>query len=110
MKYMRTNLKTRFETSSHRSFTSACLESCQRVLAQIERSRKAIIAEFRATFETPEQYLQLALNEAEALAWQTGFPHLVFPELAAEKAKSVANWGANQRAIRQLNHASLRAA
>ena len=30
--------------------------------------------------------LHLALNEAEALAWQNGFPELIFPTLALEKA------------------------
>jgi hypothetical protein len=110
MKRMNTNLETKSVTTSSRSFTSACLESCQKVLAQIEKSRKAIVAEFRASFGIPEQYLRLAVNEAEALAWQTGFPHLVFPELAAEKAKSMADWGAHQRAIRQPNQPLLAAA
>jgi hypothetical protein len=41
------------------------------------------------------------LNEAEALAWQTEFPHLVFPILAQEKVQSAANWEAHQQAVRQ---------
>jgi len=45
--------------------------------------------------------LHLALNEAEALAGETGFPLLVFPELAREKAESVAAWGRRQQAVRQ---------
>jgi len=44
--------------------------------------------------------LRLALNEAEALAWQTDYPHLVFPTLAMEKAQGLAAWNQRQRAIR----------
>jgi hypothetical protein len=36
--------------------------------------------------------LRLALIEAEALAQQTGFPHLFFPVLATEKASNAARW------------------
>jgi hypothetical protein len=43
--------------------------------------------------------LELAMNEAEALAWQTDFPQLFFPTLAAEKAGAVAGWHARQRRL-----------
>jgi hypothetical protein len=43
--------------------------------------------------------LRLALNEAEALAWQTLYPHLVFPDLAAEKVRGVAAWNSRQQLI-----------
>jgi len=33
-----------------------------------------------------------ALNEAEAAAWQTMFPHLVFPALATEKVQAAIAW------------------
>jgi hypothetical protein len=42
----------------------------------------------------------LALNEAEALAWETEYPYLVFPTLAAEKAQAVAKWQVRQHLIR----------
>jgi hypothetical protein len=45
--------------------------------------------------------LRLAFDEAEALAWQTGFPHLWFPVLAQEKAESIARWDWRQNRIRQ---------
>jgi hypothetical protein len=45
--------------------------------------------------------LRLALNEAEALAWQSGFPHLFFPVLAAEKAQATVQWHRRQRAVRR---------
>jgi hypothetical protein len=49
--------------------------------------------------EVPAQLLRLALNEAEALAWDASFPHLWFPLLAEEKAQEVAAWHAHQSAI-----------
>jgi hypothetical protein len=45
--------------------------------------------------------LKLALNEAEALAWQTDFPHLFFPALAMEKAQATVAWHQRQRAVRR---------
>jgi hypothetical protein len=45
----------------------------------------------------------LALNEAEALAWQTPYPHLFFPMLAEEKAASVKQWSARQRLVKETS-------
>ncbi len=79
-----------------RTLGSACLASCQKLLAQIEQTRNAILAEFRETLAAHEHLLRLAVNEAEALAWQTGFPHLLFPALAMEKVRAVAAWHERQ--------------
>jgi hypothetical protein len=79
---------------------NVCLPSCQKLLAQIEKLKDAILAEFRETLEAQEHLLRLALNEAEALAWQTDFPHLVFPTLAIEKVHAVSAWDKRQRALR----------
>jgi hypothetical protein len=32
------------------------------------------------------------LNEAEALAWETEYPQLVFPALAEEKIEAISSW------------------
>src|SRR5256714_662608 len=81
------------------NFATVCLASCRKLLAQLEKTKAAIAAEFREAFGAPEPLLHLALNEAEALAWQTDYPYLVFPALATEKAAAVANWQARQRSI-----------
>jgi len=107
---MKIHLESNSNSSANGSFAAACLATCQKMLAQLDKSRKAVISEFNARFGAPEQLLRLAMNEAEALAWQTGFPHLVFPVLAAEKARSVANWEVHQRAIRQPNSELFRVA
>jgi hypothetical protein len=62
------------------------------------RNMRYVVATVRAMIERQyssfaEQQIRLfrsALNEAEALAWETGFPHLVFPTLAMEKVRSLA--------------------
>ena len=76
------------------------MASCRKFLEQIEKTKEAILTEFRATLGAHGQLLRLALNEAEALAWQTDYPHLVFPALAVEKAQAVVTWDARQRSLR----------
>lgn len=74
------------------AFKSNCLVSCRKLLARIASARKLIFDESRRTLEAHEHLLRLALNEAEAVAWQTMYPHLVFPALAAEKVQAVVAW------------------
>jgi hypothetical protein len=74
---------------------------CRKFSAQIEKAKDAILDEFRNAFAAPERLLHLALNEAEALACQTGFPHLVFPTLAREKVQAVTTWHARQQLLRR---------
>ena len=76
-----------------------CTDSCRKLVAGMRRAKAALVAEFRERSDRDERMLQLALNEAEALAWQTGFPSLVFPTLAREKAESVAAWSRRQRSL-----------
>ena len=82
---------------------TVCLASCRKVITQIEETKNEILAEFREAIERHEHVLHLALNEAEALAWQTDFPQLVFPTLATEKAQAVAAWHSRQKAMQQMN-------
>mgnify|MGYP001332567099 CR=1 FL=1 len=70
--------------------------ACRKVRAQIAAVREAIQAEFRQMLAIPERLIRLALDEAEALAWQTTVPQLVFPELAVEKVRAAADWNARQ--------------
>src|SRR5438105_14173983 len=80
-------------------FTSFCLDYCKKLLAQIGQARHSLMAQFRKAFAGQEQLLRLALNEAEALAFLTDYPHLVFPTLAMEKVQGVANWSRHQKEI-----------
>ena len=93
-----------------KAFGKACLASCQKVLAQIRKARETLFEEARGALKSQEQLLRLALNEAEALAWETRYPHLVFPTLAAEKIQAVAAWDAHQRSVRNTLPAAALAA
>ena len=84
------------------TFKRACLAKCQKMLAQIAKVKETILAESRDTLKAQERLLRLALNEAEALAWETTYPHLVFPDLAMEKVQAVASWNRHQSSMRRL--------
>ena len=72
------------------TFADVCLTSCRRLLAQLEATKARVLAEFRGKLTGNEHMLELAVNEAEALAWDAGFPELLFPTLAVEIASAVA--------------------
>ncbi len=77
----------------------ACRESCRKIRAQLAGVKEAILAESSGAFPAPERLVRLALNEAEAAAWQTKYPHLFFPTLAVEKVEAVAAWNVHQRLL-----------
>lgn len=76
-------------------------ETGRKVRGQIAAARESILAESRLAFAAPERLLRLAVNEAEALAWQTTYPQLIFPTLATEKVQALAAWSAIQKLVRQ---------
>ena len=79
----------------------ACRALCRKIRAQIAGVKEAIFAESSRALPAPERLVRLALNEAEAAAWQTKYPHLVFPALATEKVRAVAAWNARQQSVRE---------
>jgi hypothetical protein len=80
-------------------FLSACSSSCQKLVNKIQSIKRSLRTEFRQRFNAHDHMLQLALNEAEALAHETDFPLLVFPTLAREKVEAVAAWRTRQEAL-----------
>jgi hypothetical protein len=83
------------------SFRNTCRCACRKMRAQIAGVKEAIFAESSRAIAAPERLVRLALNEAEAAAWQTKYPHLFFPTLATEKVRAVADWNARQQSVRQ---------
>src|SRR5262245_57965018 len=79
------------------------LKLCRKIVDRLEDSKNAIESKFRHAVSGQEHLLHLAMNEAEALAWETGLPHLFFPALAVEKAQAVASWSTRQRSIQGMN-------
>jgi hypothetical protein len=77
-----------------------CLKACEKFLAQMQRVKEQIIAQVQTGYPAPRQHwVSQTLNEAEALAWQSGFPHLVFPVLAEEKVSNLKQWQQHQNAV-----------
>src|SRR5215469_9552208 len=79
------------------AISKACRKCYEVIMAQIRNTREAILTEGRETLQVQERLLRLAVNEAEALAWQTMYPQLVFPDLAMEKIRGAAQWSRRQR-------------
>ncbi len=77
-----------------------CSQTARQVLEAIPQIRSLIEREFARLQAQQPHIFRLTLNEAEALAWQTGFPQLVFPTLAAEKIRAVADWNKRQQVLR----------
>jgi len=80
---------------------ATCRKACRHLKAELTKTKEAIIAEFRYALRGNERLLRLAVSEAEALAWQTDFPHLVFPALAIEKAEAAVAWTARQQFVQR---------
>jgi GTP cyclohydrolase II len=96
MKINQTARKSRFTGAAN-----SCIESCQKLTAEIGQFKHGSRVELRQSLEGSDRLFQLALNEAGALAWQTDYPHLVFPALATEKLQAAAEWTARQTHLRQ---------
>jgi hypothetical protein len=85
--------------SGERTVGQVARAACREVADRISRAKASMLAEWSGALRTQQHALRLALNEAEALAWQTMYPHLVFPVLATEKVQAVAAWNTRQRQL-----------
>ncbi|MGH7951291.1 MAG: hypothetical protein ACREFE_05155 [Limisphaerales bacterium] len=94
-----TTQTTTHNTTTNKRFAGARLAFSQKLAAQIERAKNNIVAEFRETFKAHEQLLKHVINQADAMAWQTDYPHLFFPLLATEKIQSAVQWQTHQQLI-----------
>src|SRR4051812_6031166 len=86
-------------TATENGFTDYCLAYCRKLITEIREARQGLTRQFQIAFAGQEKLLRLALNEAEALAFLTDYPHLVFPTLAMEKVQSAASWKNRQQQI-----------
>ena len=94
-----TQYQSQLDAPFQSTVEQVCLATCRKLTEQTEKTKDAILAEFRGATRTNEQMFRLAVTEAEALAWQTPYPHLVFPVLAQEKAQAVATWHKRQQVL-----------
>jgi hypothetical protein len=75
------------------------------VANQIESVKRQVFNEYKHALGDNQHLLRLALFEADVLARQTGFPELVFPALAVEKARNAARWQVRQQYLLRSNSA-----
>ena len=81
-----------------RAARGRCYQAALRRLAAV---KVTVEREFAQSMAGYDHLLKAAIDKAEALAWQTPYPHLLFPVLAEEKAAEAQQWAAQQRAIRE---------
>jgi hypothetical protein len=89
------------KNNAEQTFTNRCLQSCKVLLTEIEQAKNMIVNDFHETLDTHGNMFRLALNEAEALASQTDYPHLVYPALAMERVQAVVAWRRRQQSMQQ---------
>jgi protein-arginine kinase activator protein McsA len=82
--------------------SEACARCYEKIATKVDDIKSKVLAQFKEHFGEHEHLLRLALNEAEALAWQTQYPQLVFQDLAEEKARDVVGWITHQRLVNSL--------
>lgn len=63
--------------------------------------RDTLLEQCIASGTLSSRLAELALKEAEALAFQTAVPLLVFPALAEEKIRTVRHWQRRQDSLRR---------
>jgi hypothetical protein len=80
---------------------AACAYCYQEALRRLTAVKARVEREFGQEMAGYEPLLKAAINEAEAVAWQTPYPHLFFPVLAEEKAAEAQQWAGHQRAIQE---------
>jgi hypothetical protein len=86
-------------TATENGFTTYCVNYCRKLFTEIQEARVRLLRQFQLAFAGQEKLLRLALNEAEALAFLTDYPHLVFPTLAMEKVQYATTWKNRQQQI-----------
>ncbi len=98
---MKQTRKYRKETEETAKESEHSPNRCAAVRQAIARTKELVLQDYFDLAQEHANVLRLALNEAEALAWQTAHPHLFFPALAAEKAQSAVQWHRRQRSVRR---------
>jgi len=88
-----------------KALKGACAASDKSIARQIDTLKREVFTEFQSALGANDQLLRLALIEADALARQTEYPHLLFPLLAAEKARNAARWQFHQQFLLRSNDA-----
>ncbi len=90
------------QCSTRNRSTTFPLDACRTIRRQLSGVKESILNQFGPA-AADERLLRLALTEAEALAWQTPYPHLFFPALAEEKAAAARRWTRRQQYLKDTS-------
>src|SRR5579859_3021186 len=101
---MKTNNKKNHVVAA-KAFKGTCATAHQEVAEQLDAVKREVFTEYQSALGANDQLLRLALIEADALSHQTEYPHLLFPVLAAEKARNAARWQFHQQFLLRSNDA-----
>jgi hypothetical protein len=71
----------------------------QALTDRINTYKTDLLEIFRHESEAFRRLIQLAVNEAEGLAWSTAYAELLFPSLVEEKIQSLRRWAEQQRRL-----------
>jgi hypothetical protein len=93
----------RYQAMAAAKSSSAALRVRRDLAVQVASIKNGLVREFGMAIGGNGNLLRSALNEAEAIAWQTPYPHLLFPVLAEEKASAVSLWAARQRSVHRAS-------
>ena len=99
---MKTNNKKN-KVVETKALQGKCATAHQNVTERLDAVKREVFSEFQSALGANDQLLRLALIEADALAHQTDYPHLLFPALAAEKARNAARWQFHQQFLLRSN-------
>jgi hypothetical protein len=86
------NIENNNSATTPGTFRAGCTAAGREIASFLEAVKHEVFEEYQTALGANDHLLRLALIEAEALAQQTGFPHLFFPVLATEKASNAARW------------------
>ena len=73
----------------HRSFEEEAKRFRRQLHTAVSESRERLIARYAEMAPQRIALIRRAVDEAETQAWETAFPHLLFPDFAEERLASV---------------------
>jgi hypothetical protein len=86
-------------TAYLRSAPADAAANRQAVVAILNEYKAGVLHEFRDEPAGVLKFIQLAVNEAEGLAWSTPYAHWMFPSLVEEKIQSSQRWAERQHRV-----------
>ena len=75
--------------NSHSPFATTT-QFCHKMVTAIRDLRDRLIEKYEQTLPDRAHLVRKVIAEAEAMAWQTSFPHLLFPDFVETRVAALA--------------------